>query len=119
MKIETKDNFIEDKELFKSIKDTLFGSEIPWYHSSFVGDLTDHSGYFFIHHLHFENKFRSPFADTLLLPLLYRLPIKKLLRARVNCYPKSCKIIYNKLHTDDDFLHKVALFSVNTNNGFT
>ena len=58
MKIETKDNFIEDKELFKSIKDTLFGSEIPWYHSSFVGDLTDHSGYFFIHHLHFENKFR-------------------------------------------------------------
>ena len=119
MKIETKDNFIEDKELFKSIKDTLFGSEIPGSNSSFVGDLTDHSGYFFIHHLHFENKFRSPFADTLLLPLLYRLPIKKLLRARVNCYPKSCKIIYNKLHTDDDFLHKVALFSVNTNNGFT
>ena len=73
----------------------------------------------FLHHLYEDGKFKTPFTETILLPLLYRLPIKKLLRARINCYPKSYKIVYNQMHTDDDFFHKVALFSVNTNNGFT
>tara|TARA_R100000149_G_C5741342_1_gene55262 strand:+ start:28 stop:516 length:489 start_codon:yes stop_codon:yes gene_type:complete len=119
MTIETIDNFIEDKEIFKSIKDRLFGSEMPWYYTPYVGSPTDSSGYYFLHHLYEDGKFKTPFTETILLPLLYRLPIKKLLRARINCYPKSYKIVYNQMHTDDDFFHKVALFSVNTNNGFT
>ena len=119
MTIKTIDNFIEDKEIFKSIQDRLFGSRMPWFYTPYVGSPTDNSGYYFLHHLYEDEKFKTPVADIVLLPLLYRLPIKKLIRARINCYPRSCKIVYNQLHTDYDYDHKVALFSVNTNNGFT
>ena len=92
MTIETIDNFIEDKEIFKSI-DGLFGSEMPWYYTPYVGSPTDSSDIiFFIIFMKMEN-----------LKLLYRNYITasyigyplKLLRARINCYPKSYKIVYN------------------------
>ena len=119
MTIKTIDNFIEDKKQFKKIKTILFGSEIPWYYTGAVGTAKDKSGFFFIHHLFYDDKYRSPFSNDILLPIIYRLSFKKLIRARVNCYPKTSKIIYNEMHTDDTSPHKVALFSLNTNNGFT
>ena len=113
------ENFIEDKELFNSIKEILFGTDIPWYYCPTTGTSTDVSGFFFMHHLYYNNQFMSPYANSILLPILYRLSFKKLIRARINCYPKTLKIIYNEMHTDFDNEHKVALFSINTNDGFT
>ncbi len=118
MKIKTIDNFL-DKEQFRKIEQTLFSSNVPWFYTDTVASPDDKSGYFFIHHLYFDDAYQSKFANEVLLPIIYKLSFKRLLRARINCYPKVSKIIYNELHNDLDFPHKVALFSLNTNNGFT
>ena len=86
MKIKTIDNFL-DKDQFKKIEQILFGSNVPWYYTDSVASPKDKSGYFFIHHLYFDDAYQSKFANDVLLPIIYKLSFKKLLRARINCYP--------------------------------
>lgn len=113
------DNFIEDQKLFKQMQDKLFASDVAWYYVNGVGYETDKSHFFFIHHLYEHGEYKSVLANTILMPIIYRLKIKSLLRARINCYTKTSKNIRTQLHTDSTEPHKVAIFSINTNNGST
>jgi len=51
--------------------------------------------------------------------LLGRLNLNSLLRCKINLYTKKSKHIKTMFHTDSPEPHKVALFSINTNNGYT
>jgi hypothetical protein len=53
------------------------------------------------------------------MPLISRLNFNHLLRSKINFYTKKNKFIKTAFHIDSTEKHTVALFSINTNNGFT
>ena len=55
----------------------------------------------------------------LIKPIVDKLHVKELLIVRANLLVPTKKQIFHEYHTDRDEPHKVALFYVNENNGFT
>ena len=118
MDIKLIDNFLE-KNLFSQIKNILTNDNFSWYYKSVVGHSEDRSDFFFCHLL-FENEQQtSPYFSNILMPILGKLNFNYLIRAKINLYTKKEKEIKTAFHTDFSKKHKVALYSVNTNNGYT
>ena len=57
------------------------------------------------------------FFETLLFQLSPK--IKKLIRMKLNCIPRTHEIIRHGFHTDTDEKCKTSILYMNTNNGFT
>jgi hypothetical protein len=117
-KIQLIDNFL-NKETFNKIKSILIGQDFPFYYQNqvaFEGDLTD---FYFNHHFYKNNSITSSYFNEIVLPILNPIKFKKLLRAKCNLYTKKAEHIPNEFHTDSNEKHKVLLYSVNTNNGYT
>jgi hypothetical protein len=111
-------NFL-DKDIFKKIQDTLSGNEFPWHYSDSVAYEKDTSDFMFFHVLYLDNNQRSPYFHNILMPILGKLNFNYLLRAKVNFYTQKEKHIKTFFHTDSKEKHSVALFSINSNNGYT
>ena len=111
--------FIKEPEIFDQIKSTLLSSNFPWFYSGTTASVYDSSDYLFYHWLYQSNNQVSDYFNLVLLPLLEKLNINSLLRCKINLYTKKSKHIKTKFHTDLPEPHKVALFSINTNNGYT
>ena len=111
------DNFIDDPKIFTALQEILLSDKFSWFYSEGVANNKDNSVYYFFHRL-FEDNYLSNAFD-LCHPLIGRLQFNKLLRAKINCYTKKEKQIQHNFHTDFTKPHKVALYSVNTNNGYT
>ena len=119
-------NFIEDKSVQEDIKSYLlynsFGKNLepfPYFYSDISHD---GSNFMFFHILFLgekDNNFLSPQFVRVLSPILGRLKFNYLMRAKVNLYTKSSEFTETPMHTDSDIPHKVALYSVNSNNGYT
>ena len=112
------DNYLQ-KPIFKNIENVLMGGNFPWYYSSSVAYAKDVNDYFYYHFLYNDNHQTSDYFNAIALPLLGNLKFKKILRIKVNAYQKKSKIVEHAFHVDKQEPHKVALFSVNTNNGYT
>tara|TARA_R110000851_G_scaffold4425_2_gene17998 strand:+ start:641 stop:1123 length:483 start_codon:yes stop_codon:yes gene_type:complete len=111
-------NFLEPK-IFKQMQELVFSSKFPYFYVSRVGSVTDKSDFMFTHILFLDNKQNSEYYNNLVSPILGRLNFNYLWRAKLNCYTKKEKFVYTDLHTDFKEPHTVALFSLNTCNGFT
>lgn len=111
-------NYLENS-IFKEIQTMVFSSHFPLYYNDYVADLSDHSDFMFTHYFYANEKQNSDFMSSIILPILGKLKYKKLIRAKLNCYTKKNKHIYTPFHKDLDYAHQVALFSLNTCNGFT
>jgi hypothetical protein len=114
------DDFL-DSEQYTQINHILINSGFPWYYQNTVtydNDCEDGS-FFFNHYLYRYGGICSWFTGQVLDPLLNRLDVKTLLRAKVNCYSRQSMRFPHKLHRDMDEDHWVALWSVNDNNGAT
>lgn len=118
MKYETINNFLKEEDL-KNIQNILFGKNFPWYYSSTVASDADCSDYFFFHMLFNNNHTQSDFFNTILIPIISNIKMKNLIRAKINCYTKKNKFIKTEMHIDQTYPHRVALFSINNNNGYT
>ena len=105
--------------IFKKIQDIVFSSYFPLYYNPNVGKKDDNSDFMFTHIFYENEKNNSDFTDLIIKPILEQLKPKTLLRVKLNCYTKKDKPIYTKFHKDYPISHKVALFSLNTCNGFT
>ena len=112
-------NFLKNKEVFKDIQNTLLGSNFPYYYANNTARPTDKSDYFFFHSLYQNNKQTSSYFNRILMPIIGHLEYTYLLRAKINCYTKKATHIKTSMHVDLPTKHTVALFSVNTNNGYT
>ena len=112
-------NFIKEKSVFDSIKNLLMSSDFPYYYNDFTASELDKSNFFFGHVLHINGEPRSSFFNQVAMPLLGRLNFNYLHRVKINLYTKQEKHFVSELHRDMDVNHSVALFSVNTNNGYT
>ena len=82
-----KENFIEDLDLFKDMKNTIL--DLPYFYKQSVGQWSDTEDFTFMHMLYENNEQKSMQFNALLMPLLSRLTFNYLLRAKVNFYTKK------------------------------
>jgi len=111
-------NFL-DVDFLDEINNLILDIDFPWRRKGykFNEDATD-SLYF--NHCFFNNMNATSSAyETIIIPILDKLKPKKLIRVKLNCYTKKEKHIQTAYHTDLEYPHKVALFSLNTCNGYT
>tara|TARA_R100000963_G_C4628235_1_gene93933 strand:- start:217 stop:696 length:480 start_codon:yes stop_codon:yes gene_type:complete len=111
-------NFLE-QETFNNIKKCILNDAFPWYFSPTTGHDGDFSDFLFSHYLYRDDKQCSQFFNHVLMPLISRLNFNHLIRAKINLYTKKPKQIKTDFHVDLYDKHTVALFSLNTNNGYT
>ena len=108
----TIDNFLP-KVSFNKLKNLLLGSDFPWYYNSKLNsfDPTEHRQIYFTH-LIYDKKINSDYYIEF-LECVEKLKIKKdkLIRIKVNCYPKTNIVEEHVAHTDYKFKHKGALLS--------
>ena len=114
------DNFLDYNE-FKVISSILTDQNFPWYYSDYVAHEESRNNYEYYFEHNFYNFWRpSSNYFELLLPILEKLNVKALIRAKANLYPNSGNtLLKNAFHKDQDFTHKGAVFYVNTNDGYT
>ena len=108
-----------DPSILKQMQKLVFSTDFPYFYVPHVGSATDQSDFMFTHILFLDNKQNSHYFNNLVSPILGKLNFNFLLRAKLNCYTKKDKYIYTDLHTDIKDSHTVAIFSLNTCNGFT
>tara|TARA_E500000318_G_scaffold4074_2_gene4355 strand:- start:1620 stop:2120 length:501 start_codon:yes stop_codon:yes gene_type:complete len=111
-------NFLKE-DTHKELKDILLGNKFPWFYSEISGSATDYSNFFFQHMFYLENRQNSEWFNKIIMPILGALNFKYLIRAKANCYSQRDKEIVTEFHIDDPSPHTVALYSINTNNGYT
>ena len=116
---EVKDNFLPEKE-YINIYTLLTDEYFPWYFNNYktlshTGELFD---YQFTHTFYKDNEISSPFFKSL-KPLIDKLNSRTLVRIKANLNPITQELIKSKSHTDQDFECKVAIYYLNTNNGYT
>tara|TARA_R110000803_G_scaffold210249_1_gene281573 strand:+ start:1185 stop:1676 length:492 start_codon:yes stop_codon:yes gene_type:complete len=114
-------NFLETSK-FKELQRFVFSSELPFYYNDkIVGDEQDNkkNDFMFTHGLYDVNKQQSDYFNFITMPLLGKLNLNYLIRAKLNCYTKKNEFIHSGMHIDFKTTHKVALFSFNTCNGYT
>ena len=118
-KMEIINNFIEDSKVASAIKNLLLSYTFPYYYSDSTAEPEDKNDYFFSHILYDKNQQNSNYFNQIGMPILGRLNFNYLQRVKVNCYTKKPTQIITGMHTDFPEKHQVALYSVNTNNGYT
>ena len=101
--------FIQEREVFENIRRSVMDPSFPWFYSGTTASSYDKSDYLFYHWLYQDGNQMSDHFNPVLMPLL----------GKINLYTKKSKHIKTAFHTDSPEPHKVALFSINTNNGYT
>tara|TARA_R100000742_G_C4259822_1_gene77631 strand:- start:21 stop:533 length:513 start_codon:yes stop_codon:yes gene_type:complete len=75
---------------------------------------------FFTHRIWYNNKIEtSPFVYQLIEPIIKKIKPRKILRIKANLVINRRIQTACNFHVDDDTKHKVAIYYINTNNGFT
>jgi len=109
-----------EPSVFKDIQNFIFNSHsFPLFYHNDVGKKGDTSDFMFTHLFYADGKQNSDFMPRIVNPILNILKPKKLIRVKLNCYTKKEKHIKTAYHIDYQYPHKVALFSLNTCNGYT
>ncbi len=114
------ENFLDTKN-FKQIKDVILNSnDFPWYYSQLVGQKYIPNIYFsyFIHTFYDNNSITSSYIK-LIEPFLKKLNVKKLIRAKVNLFYPTSKIIKFDEHQDTYYKSDAAILYLNNCNGGT
>ena len=117
------DNYLP-KDDFLKIKNIIDcdDSSFPWFYNKFLnnrdhGEMNNH--FYFVHVLYNNNIVNSNYYD-IVSSLIDKINPKALIRVKINGYPQNGdKLVNHNPHTDYDFEHKGAIFSLNTNNGAT
>ena len=116
---EVKDNFLPEKE-YINIYTLLTDEYFPWYFNNYktLSDTKELFEYQFTHT--FYNKYAiSSDNFKYLKPILKKLNCLSLIRIKANLTPITQELIKYKPHKDQLFKCKIAIYYVNTNNGYT
>lgn len=115
------DNFLS-KEDFDIIKNTIYSKHFPWFYFPNItwADKNSKNNLFYMEHvIYHKNVPNSSFYPVIEKHLLKHIKINSLIRVKCNFYPNQNIKEINEMHTDFEFSHKGAIFSINTNNGGT
>jgi len=118
------DNFL-DKHVANRIHDVVHCTDFPYYFHDHIAHGKEEQSldrFQFVHALK-SNKYKttSSFYDQLCLPIADKLEINfnDVLRCKVNLSMVSKEPYKSGFHIDNDGPHQVAIYYVNTNNGYT
>ena len=118
------DNFLEPT-VFKDLKNYIESDTFIWRFSDRCTHLYEHEEApdydFYFYNLIFDHNMICTDQNTwnFINLVLNKLDMKCLRRCKINSYIKTPKIIHHKKHIDYDYSHKGAIFSLNTNDGYT
>lgn len=112
------------KDQSDRIENILTSDSFPWYFMNFVNSSKDNQNlntFNFVHLFYYrDDGIRSPHFENIIMPLLGHIKYNNLIRIKANLFTNRGKKIEFGFHTDvPNEKHKVALYSVNTNNGET
>lgn len=118
------DNFLPENE-FTTIKDHMLGAWIEWAFNSWVVAYPDSElskdpyDFQFTHTFYYQGEPRSQWIKFI-DPILQKINPSAIVRIKANLQPRTEKIKTHQYHLDhDNFDGKIAIFYVNTNNGYT
>jgi len=111
-------NFLKE-ETYNELKHILMNNEFPWFYSDISGGEDDFSNFVFQHNFYQNDRQCSNWFNKIVMPILGVLNFKYLIRVRANCFSQRDREIFTKFHNDSLNSHTVALYSINTNNGYT
>lgn len=121
IKYTIKDNFL-DEVAFRKIEEGIIGGRgvFPWYYSPIVGAIS-HKNIYFSYFLHtfYENNMATSSKIKLIEPLINKLKIKRIIRAKVNLFYPTADVIKFDEHRDTTFESEAAILYINTCNGGT
>lgn len=105
------------KPIFREMRDVMLGHDFPWYMSDGVDFVNDGKRQFF--HMFYANQ--MPLSDhfQFIVPFQKYLGAASLLRVKANLLLKTPEVIKHNMHVDQDIRCKVAVYYLNTNNGYT
>lgn len=110
-------NFLPD-EVFKKVQDFHFSVNFPWYLQNGVNTFND-GHHQFMHTFYVENKVNSD-DFKIIEPVIEKLKVKKLIRAKSNLLCRTKKIIEHGFHIDFSSKDiRTAIFYLNNTNGYT
>jgi len=117
------DNFLP-KDQFKYLEEQMLGDSVEWSYNSYItysdGTLnSDLYNYQFTHTFFWKGQSRSKWIGTI-DPILQKLNPSAIVRIKANLQPKTEQIITHEYHLDHNhFDGKIAIFYINTNDGYT
>ena len=126
-KVQIFNNFL-DKEVFLEIKKFIMSPRCQWRYVNYIahkdGRDNDNDGYFVhsfkdCHPQTFEDRYPESPHFPLIAKILDKIKYQNILRIRSSLYPRRDVQKPDPFHIDYDFPHKVCIFYVNTNNGYT
>ena len=110
-------NFLP-KKIHKKILQTMTAGNFQWYYCDSGGNQKDKERYYFVH-IFKSDKVNSDFWNPVIVPVLEKFKPKEIFRVRGNLTPRENKNYQTANHKDENFKHMVAIYYVNTNNGYT
>ena len=121
MDIKIIDNFMP-VEVFKEFQ--LLVRDIPWYTTLVLPkenlECDPIYNFIFAHSFYKNNAPSSELYYQFIEPLFSYIPIKSLIRAKINLNPRAEKIIQHGYHVDNEFNNSfTSILYFNTNNGYT
>ena len=113
------DNFLPKRD-FKEIQNLVLGRDFPWFRQSgitFKDDKVDLC--YFTHVAYCDKRPNSDFWHFFYDKFLKHIKLNSIIRFKVNCYPRTEKVIVNEPHYDYEEKHKGVILYLNTCNGYT
>ncbi len=109
------------KENFLKIKNTLEGSNFPWYFSEILVEKVEKiNNNFQFTHTFYDNFIVNSNFYNLIIPIIEVLNPLSLIRIKANLLTQEKNIIEHGMHVDHCYKNcKTAIYYVNTNNGYT
>ena len=126
-KVQIFNNFL-DQEVFLEIKKFIMSPRCQWRYVNYIahkdGRDNDNDGYFVhsfkdCHPQTFEDRYPESPHFPLIAKILDKIKYQNILRIRSSLYPRRDIQKPDPFHIDYNFPHKVCIFYVNTNNGYT
>jgi len=112
------DNFLP-LPLANQLSDIVSGAEFPWYYSPSIATSNQTSDLYYFTHTIYEGLTPKSQIFELVVPILERLEVKALIRAKANLFPNIGKYVEVDKHVDFAFNHIGAVYYINSNNGYT
>ena len=126
-KVQIFNNFL-DQEVFLEIKKFIMSPRCEWRYVNYIahkdGRDNDNDGYFVhsfkdCHPQTFEDRYPESPHFPLIAKILDKIQYRNILRIRSSLYPRRDVQKSDPFHIDYNFPHRVCIFYVNTNNGYT
>jgi hypothetical protein len=119
--MEVIDDFLPEEQ-FNTLASTMMSANFPWYFANSVlsKDLLcrEQYNYQFGHSFYYNYGFKSEYSN-LIVPILEKLDPIAILRIKGILLPRTETNIEHGFHLDNQHKTKVAIYYVNTNNGYT